>query len=232
MKPWSTASVALVSLLLAACGAETSATSADDPPSTAPTSSPTVTPEPTRWLTTVPDALPLAVGLPDDGGDFSVTRIRAENEAVAVDVCGSVDMSGDTLDIAGWRATGPEYEEVRQLRLYASDVEARTAFRAVVGRVPSCAAERQVEQRPSNLSGDDSVTVVETYRSPDGLPTPGATFLELVRVGNAVLLTKSYGEWVPGTILDAGIKAHARQVTSVVDAMCVFAADPCRGSGE
>lgn len=175
-------------------------------------------------MTTIPDQLPLAVHLPADGGDFSVTRIRSETEAVAVDLCGPVDMSGHSVDLAGWRATGPEYEEARQVRLYTSDIEARAAFAAVVERVPSCTGERQLEQRGSNLPGDDSVTVVETYLSPDGLPTLGATFLELVRVGNAVLLTRSYGEWDPESNLDGGIARHAQEVAPIVEAMGVFAA--------
>ena len=171
--------------------------------------------------------MPLDVGLPEDGGDFSVRRIRTETDAVTLDLCGSVPISGNTVDLAGWRATGPEYEEVRQLRLYTSDIEARTAYAAVMERVPSCATERHLEQQRSALVGDESATVVETYESPEGWPALGATFHEVVRIGNAVLVTRSYGEWEPTTNLDGGIATHAREVTPIVDAMCVFAAKAC-----
>ncbi len=232
MTPLRWAAYAAVVGLLTACGDATSVAKTDPAPTSSDTPSPSTSPSasvtaPSSWVTAIPVTVPLDVGLPEDGGDFSVTPIRAEPDAVTLDLCGSVPISADTVDLAGWRATGPEYEEVRQLRVYTSDIEARAAFAAVIARVPSCATERHLEQQRSALVGDESVTVVETYESPEGLPALGATFHEVVRIGNALLVTRSYGEWEPSTNLDGGIATHAREVTPIVDAMCVFAPKGC-----
>jgi hypothetical protein len=227
-----TAYAALVGLLTA-CGDATSvprtdrATISSETASLSSAPSPSVTADPSSWVTAIPATAPLDVGLPEDGGDFSVTRIRTEPDAVVLDLCGEVPISAHTVDLAGWRATGPEYEDVRQLRLYTSDNEARAAYAAVMERLPSCATKRHLERRRSTLEGDESATVVETYESPVGSPALGATFHEVVRIGNALLVTLSYGEWEPTTNLDGGIATHAREVTPIVDAMCVFAAKAC-----
>jgi hypothetical protein len=131
------------------------------------------------------------------------------------------------IDLAGVAASGPEYAESRDLRLYETEEAAAEVIALVTDTLRRCVAEsgpdddRVLERRESTLAGDEAVTIVETYRY-DGLPTLGATFREAVRVGNAVLLTTSYGEWDPQQNLDDGIREHATDVAPIVAAMSVF----------
>lgn len=226
MTPRSTASLALASVLLVACGQATSTPVADDSePTPSPTSS---TPSPsTAVLTAVPEDIPLDVALPRPGSDITIRAYDDEPDSAVLDLCGPVPLDMGSIDLAGVAASGPEYAESRDLRLYETEEAAAEVIASVIGRLRRCMeetghdAERVLERRESALAGDEAVTIVETYRY-DGLPTLGATFREVVRVGNAVLLTTSYGEWDPQQNLDDGIGEHATDVAPIVAAMSVF----------
>ena len=229
------ASLALASLLLVACGQATSAPAADDPepmPSATPSTSPSPT-EDAAWLTTIPDDIPLDVELPPHGSEFALREVASEPDSPGIDWCGPIPtLAASRTDIAGWSATGPEYAEWRVLRVYESDEAARTATTLLTEHAAACHGEEQDDsasllgRRPSALPGDESFTVVQTYQY-NGLPTLGATFWEVVQVGKALLLTGTYGEYDPTTSLDSGIRHHAKEVAPIVDALCVFDADPC-----
>lgn len=240
------AALVVVALALSGCSEQPVPRPAQPPatpaapasPAGTPTpSSPSYVPEPFEpaayddWLTAVPDGTRdrLDVALPEDGGDF--TRGRA---GVRMELCGvPLFPSGRLVDRATVSASGPEYGEARDLRLFADDRAAHRFLARVVATVQACPEQVsggtswRHELRPSRLEADESVTAVRSYRDQDGLPLLGAAWWEVARVGNAVLLTATGGEYEPTTTLDAGIRRHAADVAEIVEAMCVFAADPC-----
>ena len=181
------------------------------------------------WLTEIPTGIALDVALPEDGGDF--TRGRSGIRFEFCEVQGFVAEA--VLDRATVSASGPEYGESRDLRVFASDRAAHRFLGHVVSVVQACPEPRsdgttwRHELRSSHVGGDASFTVVQSFFTQDGLPVLGASFWEVVRVGNAVLLTATGGEYEPTTTLDRGIRHHAADVAPIVEAMCVFAARPC-----
>ena len=136
------------------------------------------------------------------------------------------------LDRRAVSSTGPEYGEIRDLRLFADDREAHRFLTEIRRAVAAC-PEQDVggtiwrhRLRASGVSGQETLTAVQTFET-DGVVPPGANWWEVARVGNAVLLTGTGGEWPPGRPLDRAIREHARGVSPVVRSMCVFAADGC-----
>ncbi len=242
--------VAAAALVLAGCrttpssDGQLAAPSTRDPspsasPSVRPTPTPTATPTPYEprhfepaaydaWLTEIPDNLQVDGQLPEDGGDFTRSRRGVDFRFCEEDAFSSVEV----LDRSSASASGPEYGEGRDLRVFADDRTAHRFQRRVLAVLDTCpeqvmSSTRWLHQvRPSALGGDESFTVVQTFEN-DGLMTLGANFWEVVRVGNAVLLTATGGEYEPTTNLDPGIRSHVGDVAPIVEEMCVFAADPC-----
>lgn len=181
------------------------------------------------WLTSVPDDFPVEHRLGASEGAGSPAA------GVAGRFCGTDPFPTlGVVDRVTASASGPEYAETRDLRLFADDRAAHRFLVAVADAVATC-PEQEVEGtlwrhelRPSMLDGAEAFTAVQTFET-DGTVHPGAGWWEVVREGNAVLLTATGGEWMPGRALDGGIRGHARQVAPLVDALCVFSR---RGCGE
>ncbi|HEX6150045.1 hypothetical protein [Nocardioides sp.] len=181
------------------------------------------------WAATIPDNLAIAEGLPADGGDF-----ERSHQAVIEPFCGR---DGDVFPVDGVLdamhdgAAGPEFADRRSLRLYADDAAAHSLLVAAREAAHTCAREEHgdtlwlIEVADADL-GEEALRVVRTYET-DGLPTLGATFWHLVRVGNAVLVTARSGEYLPGETLGQGIASHARTIAPIIDAMCGFSAVGC-----
>ncbi len=185
------------------------------------------------WLTEIPDGFRVDAFLPEDGGDFTRSR-----DGVGFTFCDEEAFPSDeVLDRATASVSGPEYGEGRDLRLFADDRAADRFQRDALAVVTACPEREQDgatwrhEARSSHLDGDASFTAVQSFFTYDGRPVLGATFWEVVRVGNAVLLTSTGGEFDPTTTLDPGIRDHAGDVAQIVEEMCVFAAEPCAGAG-
>jgi hypothetical protein len=222
---WAASTAVLVVTVLAACGEQTVAPEAGDdrPPEAVVT-----------WVAEIPDDIPLDKGLPRSDGDFTLQRIASEADRQVLNLCGELRLVEGSVAIGGWRASGPEYGETHQLRLYESDTAAHQAFASVVERMGTCTRDRLgtsttlFELRDSAVDeSEEGISIVETYES-DGMSMLGAQFFELARVGNALLVTANSGEYSPGPILDDAIVEHARtHAAPIVEAMCVFAAEPC-----
>lgn len=224
----------LVLVGLAGCGTETatSPTGATPTPSVPPTPTPTPTASATPqrgWLTTIPPDLRVDTALPEPGGDFSRGK-----DGVELEFCG--DGVGPEVPVTDRRtasAAGPEYGEGRDLRVFRDDERAGSLLAAVLEEVESCPEDEasstiwRHEVWDSHLQADEAFTVVRTYVTADGYPVLGATFWEVARVGNAVLLTATGGEYDAASTLEPGIRDHAADLTWIVDSLCIFAAEPC-----
>ncbi len=203
-------------------------TSSPSPPAVPPSPSATF-PAATRqdWLTSVPDDLSVALGLPPDGGDF--TRV---SEAVTWTFCDAEAFpEGASLDTRRAGATGPEYADRRDLRVFPDDRTAHAFLSHAVSAAGRCPEEqhggtRWIHTVSTGALGEDSARILQTYET-DGLPSPGATWWDVTRVGNAVLVTATGGEYVAGETLGAGIRSHQRLLSPIVDQMCVFHPDGC-----
>lgn len=179
------------------------------------------------WVRRIPERFSVSRGLPTRDDDVTRTTV-----AVAATFCGTDAFpEGVTTDVRREGVTGSELRDLRDLRLYTDDRSAhgflahatRTVLRCP--EQPSRDTVRQHDVRPSDL-GDEAVLLVRTYET-DGVPALGADFWNVVRVGNAVLLTAVSGEYLPGETLGVGIRDHRRRLEPVVAAMCTFSADPC-----
>ncbi len=154
-------------------------------------------------------------------------------DGLAMRLCGAeLFPTTGILDRRAVSSTGPEYGEIRDLRLFADDREAHRFLTRIRRAVAAC-PEQDVggtiwrhRLQASGVSGQEALTAVQTFET-DGVVPPGANWWEVARVGNAVLLTGTGGEWPPGRPLDRAIRKHARGVSPVVRSMCVFAADGC-----
>lgn len=209
----------------------TQGTIAPTTPDPSPASSPASTFTPARhhdWRTAIPAGLSVSAGLPEGGGDFQrvsepVTGTFCDAGAFGVD---------DALDVRRDGASGPEYGDRRDLRVFADDRAAHDFVARASDVARGCPEERHGATRwlhsvaPVDGVGEESVRILQTYET-DGMVNAGATWWDLIRVGNAVLLTATGGEYVPGETLGQGVREHEQLISPVVDAMCVFGAEGC-----
>lgn len=215
---------------------------ADETPSAAPTASPSPTRAPFDsaggpWRTSIPDDLSVSAGLPEAGGDF-----ERDSEPVTWTFCDTEAFPVKTaLDARREGASGPEYGDRRDLRVFANDTAAHRFLRSAAEAATACPEELHGPTRwiysvspgstgtkSGKQSGKESVRILQTYET-DGLVNPGATWWDLTRVGNAVLLTATGGEYVAGQTLGRGIRDHQKLIAPIVESMCVFAASGCGG---
>ena len=180
------------------------------------------------WRTRIPADFRVDQQLPEPGGDFD-----RNTRSVAVMFCGHEAFAHTAVvDSRAAGASGPEYGESRDLRVFTDDLAAAGYVDGVADLLASCptetveGTERIQDVRQSLAGGEESLTVVQTFEQ-DGSVVLGANWWEVVRVGNAVLLTATGGEWMPGANLDQGIREHGRDIAPIVDAMCVFADGGC-----
>lgn len=199
-------------------------------PSTSPATSPgtAFTPASKReWTTTAPGDFSVSAGLPQDGGDFErlsepVTWTFCDTEAFT---------TGTELDTLRDGATGPEYADRRDLRVFPDDRAAHAFLRQATSSTEGCPEEqhgatRWIHTVSPATPGEESIRIIQTYET-EGLPNAGATWWDVVRVGNAVLVTATGGEYVPGETLGQGIRDYQRLIAPIVSAMCVFSVNGC-----
>jgi hypothetical protein len=217
MTPWSATSLALLSLLLVGCGTATTAASGDDP---APTPSPTIT-SPVLPL----EHFPLARGFPEtNGNDGSPVVVSAESGVDALSFCGRAAWSPDavgTIDLVGTTYTG-EAEDFRGRTLvrYAEEALAAQALATLRLAVEQCPEEQvggtaQVYAGADRDAGDEAFTITHRYRGEYGFDT-GLEVVDVVRVGDLVLLSWEYGE---GGGSDESIRRSQREVIDQNDAL-------------
>lgn len=207
-------------------------------PAPSPTSPATERPDPFTpasydgWLVMIPAHVSVSEGLPADGGDFERSA-----DAVTESFCGTdgLPLAG-VLDARRDGAVGPEFADLRDLRLYADDAAAHALLVRVREAGTGCPEDehggtRWLTDVASADLGDEAVRVVRTYET-DGLVNLGATFWHAVRVGNAVLVTAQSGEYLPGDTLGQGIESHERTIAPIIAGLCQFGATGCAAPGD
>lgn len=184
------------------------------------------------WLTTIPADVSVSDGLPVAGGGF-----ERSTDAVTESFCGTdgLPLAG-VLDARRDGAVGPEFADLRDLRLYADDAAAHDLVARFREAGVSCPADehggtRWLTDVASADLGEEAVRVVRTYET-DGLVNLGATFWHVVRVGNAVLVTAQSGEYLPGDTLGQGIASHERTIAPIIARLCEFGATGCAAPGD
>ncbi len=218
MTPRSTASLAFTFLLLVGCGQATSTPVADDPEPTAPTE----TSSATRPL----DDFPLTRGYPDTNGDDGSPVVVTDESGVApLTFCDrpawSLDVPVAPADVVGAPYTG-EAEDVRGRTLVRYD-DAGLAAKALATlrlAIETCPEEvvggtAQVYTGTTRPAGDEAFTITHRYRSDYGFDT-GLEVIDVVRVGDLVLLSSEYGE---GGGSEESIRRSQREVTDQTDAL-------------
>ena len=237
---------ALAAALLTACtpGGEpppAGAPAAPPPASAGPSTEPTTAPpgpgfrlEPFHpaaydaWRVRIPRGFPISHDLHPHGSEFG-PRVRP----VRGEFCDAEGFGGHAeVDVLRDGVVGPEYADARELRLFPDDSAAHRFLVVAARTAASCPREvrdggtRVHDVRPLR-AGEEAVRIVRTYRAADDLPILGATWWDVVRVGNAVLVTSTSGEYAAGETLGLGLREHEQRVRRVVDRMCVFSATGC-----
>jgi hypothetical protein len=191
----------------------------------APTDEPAASP--TEPAYEIPADFPLAVGLPEDGGDFRVGEPSADGAGVGeVEMCGRVvwpaaDTDGGTRRLVVG-AEGPEFYEGHELLVHADADAAVDAMEAIRRAARDCReAGTQVWTPLERDTGYDTVTMGLTWST--GL---GSSVYQVTRIGAGRLLVTTYGE---GTLDSLAQQADdvTQTTTSILPAMCVFTKTGC-----
>ena len=191
-----------------------------------------------EWLKTIPGDFPLDDGMSPTPGTDPATVGEQVGEVVleAIDVCGKRAWSYDSArvsDVLGavW-SDGLSGGEQRTLAVYDSGRRAQGALDAIAARVTSCPKlpPGDLVIRPFALesaAGDDSFAYFDQYADRDGPTGEGNAFF-VVRVGNALLLAKTYfgGAGDPAIAQETANLLSTRS-TSVIEQMCVFSGTGC-----
>ena len=184
------------------------------------------TEEPTA-ITEIPSDFPLALGLPEDDGETTVSEPSADGDGMGeVEMCGQVVWPGAGTTGATRRlvtgAVGPEYFDGRELVVHAVADDAVAAMEVFRRAAQDCRTVRnQVWTVLDRDTGYDTVTVGLTYS--DGL---GSSVFQVSRVGAARLMVSTYGEGSLAS-LDAQADAVTGPTEQLVPAMCVFTKTGC-----
>lgn len=207
------AAVAIIATPLA-LAATNDRTDTTPPPAPAPS---------VTWVTEIPADLPLTDGMP---------RATAQDgyEALAdADACDGLGWSPDgppaAVDVQQVFQTENEGGWDRTLAVYADEDAARQSLLDLQSRVQECAASTEGEARSTEEVSSDASSLVYI----DRISEAGDMFEhQVVQVGNALLLDTvlSFGSGDP-TIIQRNADLLEEKSAPVVDAMCVFAADPC-----
>jgi hypothetical protein len=194
---------------------------------------------PSGWRASVPSDFPLDEGYPTEAFDeYDLTKPGANVPAFGYEIapCGQAFIRvADSSDRLAARFKAPEDYRARELTVYVSADAAQENLVHFVDLFAHCPVDpwkgseegaTTTEIRRSGL-GDEGWTVI-TRAEMFGAPAPGMTVFEVVRVGNALLLTSESGEGGVGPDRGArSIRESGGQAEPLVEAMCVFAATAC-----
>ena len=192
-----------------------------------PAATPAATPAGDAGVTPVPDDFPLAVGLPEDDGETTVSPPSADGDGMGVvEMCGREvwplggTAGGSRRLVTG--ALGPEYFDGRELIVHADAEVASHAMAVIRGAARECrTVDNQVWTVLDRDTGYDTVTVGLTYD--DGL---GSSVFQVTRVGAARLMVQTYGEGSLAS-LDEQADGVTETTGTIVPAMCVFTKTGC-----
>lgn len=238
------ASVGGVAAALVAIATPLAVVAGQDEPSDGSGFVATNTPAEVSWLKAIPESFPLTDGI---GGDDPEAESRTEegNASVGVDdvsFCGvpawtatSNDPVGPPVDVLGASYAEPNTgsSNLRTLALYEDGATAQQAFTALRDAAQECPEwqnqhgdTRLVEVVEANLGGEDSFVVVDQVRAEgEEFPANGGDMFQVVRTGNAMLVTMS--PVVNGQeLIETELERQARFVAPVAAAMDAFAGVP------
>lgn len=187
----------------------------------------------------VPADFPLLAGLPhraatEDFGRYGPDR---DGDLLTLSACGTDLATPEPVDalFGGWR--DPAEARQRELMLYSSVSEAQ-AFVDAVEQASSCeetedgdGVTRIVSGAGSDLGLGDQAVIVVLWNRVDGAPAPGFRVTELVRVGNAVLVSDRIADGLDDPVTSAYLeKIIAESDQSLVEpvaALCDLSSDGC-----
>lgn len=191
-----------------------------------------------EWLETIPRDFPLGEGMSPMPDTDPATVGEQVGEVVfdAIDICGKKAWSHDSAEVADvlgavW-SDGVTGGEQRTLALYSSGGSAQEALDAMGARVAGCP-----DQPPGDLvitpltlesdAGNASFAWFDQYADRSGPTGDGNAFL-VVRVGNALLLDKTYfGGAGDPLVAQQTADLLSTRSSSVVEQMCVFSGTGC-----
>jgi hypothetical protein len=181
------------------------------------TTPPPTNPSPTvSWVQEIPADFPLADGLP------TPVRTDASYDPQVTDICGGWVPPGSS-EVREAVFTESEGGSSHTLALYPTEREAELGLASLGVQVQACALQTEGKQRWVDVSqpdgGDQSLVYVNHYSDAGDIDV-----VQLVRVGNAILQATTYSNGVPPEQTTALVQERS---AAVVDAMCVFSADPC-----
>lgn len=193
--------------------------------------------EPAPSLTEIPEDFPLADGM----GDAEVTDSAAMER---LDLCGSTPLEDvEPRDVRSARVEGGDTSDTRTLYLLADQDAVRETYEIVLDAASDCSitsaedpdsADSDVTFRPVS-AGWTGVTITKDFARGQVTTEPAVEVIHVVTVGDAVLVTSTFGSWAGD--LDTGIADTRDAVSPVVEAMDVFLPPrathpPDAGSGE
>ena len=203
-----------------------------------PTPDGTRSAEPRPVVTQIPDDFPLAEGYPaDTGSDQELDGPGPDvNQLEDISVCDKVAYpSVSYVDRLGVVFNQPEDHRARELTTYADETSARESLTNLVEAYRACTRESfggspksvtLTEVRQTGL-GDDGYAVVQSYEV-DGRTAIGLSQIQVVRVGNALLLSITSNEgWGDAEGINAAVQDEEDALAPVADAMCVFSDAGC-----
>ncbi|WP_155992834.1 hypothetical protein [Nocardioides sp. URHA0020] len=208
------AAVAIIAtpLAMAAGNGRTDST----PPPATQSPSPSV-----AWVREIPADFPLADGLP---GTTRSGFVRSD-----ADACPGLGWSPDgppaTVAVSQVVQKETEGDWTRTLAVYADEESATRSRLDLAARVAQCAATTDGRSRSTEDVARDAGSLVYV----DHVSEAGDAFVHrVVQVGNALLLDTTYsmGTGDPAVVEQAADLLETKSAP-VVDAMCVFSADPC-----
>jgi hypothetical protein len=213
------AAVAIIATPIAMAATGTNSGSRDPDPAKTASETPVV------WVSEIPTDFPLTAGMPTrNGHDNSPVTARPTYESQAPEVCeGAGWTDTGATDVSQAIYTGESEGGVSHaVAVYPTDREAGLTFMSLTTKIQACAVQTTDKNRRVEVlgSGDpDSLVYADIYSDAGDHEA-----VQLVRVGNAIFEATTYGNGVPAQqTADALVKDAA----PVVDAMCVFSADPC-----
>lgn len=219
--------LAVVLAVTAACG-DREASLATDVPGGARSTTSAATVDAASW-TRLPADFPLAHGMAgeEDLAGLVSPRGPGQRDLTYCDQHPLRDL--EPLDRQVADNSGGEAYDNRELVLLTDAAGTGRAAILVADLARRCptrtgrgTAVTTTEVVSSPLAPAPAVTLVETHEV-DGEALPGMVVRHLVTVGNALLVTGTYGEWADPA---DGVAETADRLVPVVEAMSVFAGDP------
>lgn len=189
------------------------------------------------WVEDVPDGFPLDAGMGTEDNAAHVGTERGEVVFSTVVICEQevwTPEQPESTDALGavW-SDGIEGGEQRTLALYPDDDTAQAALGDMRDAVTSCpeptgGGDAIVPVELEASAGDEALAYMDQYRDSAGPTGEGNAFV-VTRVGNALLLDKTYFGGAGSTeIGQQTVDLLQDRASGVVAAMCVFSSTPCR----